>query len=286
MQQWTVKSLLDWTTTYLKEYSIDNPRHEAEYFISELLQTNRTGVYLNFERPVTETELALFKTWLLRRKQHEPIQYILGKAYFMGLVFSVGPGCFIPRFATETLVELITAHIRSRNGMPTTMLEIGGGSGAIAVSCAYYNPSLFITCVERETVPVSYITKNTEANSVADRITIIHEDYRAIEDLSPFDIIVSNPPYIAEQDRGMLLPEVAEHEPEEALFAGNDGLDFYRTFAQERAEMIRDNVYIYFEIGYNQAHAVREIFASYGFMTEIHKDLEGHARVAVIRRNT
>ncbi len=284
MSVWTVKSLLDWTVNYLKKYSIEQPRHEAEYLLSELLGKNRTGVYLNFERPVTEEELTRFKTWLMRRKNKEPLQYILGKTHFMGLEFAVGQGCFIPRFATETLVEHIIEYVKRTQKASLKMYEIGGGSGAIAVSCAYFLPQLRIECIEKNSIARNYIHINSDLHNVTDRIMCHDGDFWDRTALPDCDIIVSNPPYIALRDSETLDEEVKNFEPHDALFAGEDGLDFYRTFALRHASHIGKDTVIFFEIGYNQASDITAIFESYNCNSTVHKDIEGHDRVLVIRR--
>lgn len=284
MSVWTVKSLLDWTVEYFTKYAISSPRHEAEYLLSAMLGTSRTGVYLNFDRPITDQELADFKSWIVRRKNNEPLQYIIGKAFFMGLEFAVGKGCFIPRFATETVVEKVIEYAKKIGSEHVKIYEIGGGSGAIAVSCAYFLRNIHVTVIEKNPVALEYIKTNSMAHNVTEQISIVEGDFWDIEKLPSCDILVSNPPYIAYNDRSMLAKEVDGFEPHDALYAGDDGLDFYRMFAKRHASTIAKGTVIFFEIGYNQADAVGCIFEPYGFSIEVYKDLEHHDRVVCIRR--
>jgi len=278
---WTVKKILNWTKSYLKKYGIKNPRIDAEYFLSEILDTSRMGVYLNFDKPLSSEELDSYRKLIKRRREKEPIQYIIKKASFMGFEFFVKKGCFIPRFSTEKLVEVVLDHIKEINKHKINILEIGGGSGAISISIAELNKKTNFDVYESEKIPVEVMKRNIKDFELEDRIKVIEKDYFKNKIKNSYDFVISNPPYIGREEKKDLDAEVREYEPRKSLYAGNKGLDFYKRFVKSMKLFDEDTLF-FFEIGYNQKEDVKNIFENEGYNTDIYKDLDRKDRIIKI----
>ena len=274
-ETWTVKRLLEWSDRYLKEKGAENPRSDIEIMLSEILGTDRMGVYLNFDKIVTPDELGHYKEYLLQRREGIPVQYIIGKAWFYGRPFSVRPGCFIPRFATEHLVTRVLDTYKDKGG-ETQLLEIGGGSGAVSITLALENERFSIDVVEKETAACEMIQTNIEAYDVSARVTLHKGDFFSLTPSKTYDAVVCNPPYVVPGDP-CLEDRVRDHEPPEALYGGEDGLEFYRRL-RGSLEAWGKGSWIFLEIGYNQAEEIARLFAP--AEVTFQKDLEGFDRVA------
>jgi len=281
VEVWTVKKILNWTKSYLKKYGIENPRIDAEYFLSEILDTSRMGVYLNFDRPLSSEELDSYKELIKRRKDKEPIQYIINKASFMGFEFFVKKGCFIPRFSTEKLVEVVLDHVKEINKSKINILEIGGGSGAISISIAKLNKKTNFDVYESEKIPIEVMKRNIKDFELEDRIKVIENDYFKDKIKCSYDFVISNPPYIGREEKKDLDAEVREYEPEKSLYAGNKGFDFYKRFVKSM-KLFNEDTLFFFEIGYNQKKDVKNIFENEGYNTNIYKDLDKKDRIIKI----
>lgn len=275
---WTVKRLMNWTKKYLKKYEIDNPRIDAEYFLSEILDTSRMGVYLNYDKSLTQEELDKYRAFIKRRRDQEPIQYILNKASFMGYDFFIKKGCFITRFSTEKLVEIVLDEFEDYEGKKLRILEIGGGSGAVSISLAKLNKKFVIDIIEKEKIPQNVIEKNIEKYEVQKRVNLIKGDYFNIDLNYDYDIIISNPPYIGLKEKKDIDIEVKDYEPEESLFAGENGLNFFTEFV-DYIDRYKEDALFFFEIGYNQKNDVENIFKNNGYKIKFYKDLDNVDRV-------
>ncbi|HPE20744.1 MAG TPA: peptide chain release factor N(5)-glutamine methyltransferase [Candidatus Mcinerneyibacteriales bacterium] len=277
-EPWTVKRLLEWSDDYLKEKGAEAPRSDIEIMLSEILGTSRMGVYLNFDKILTPDELKIFKEYLLRRREGVPVQYIIGKAWFYGRPFSVQPGCFIPRFATENLVDIVLKKFAG-NKEATQLLEIGGGSGAVSVTLALENTGFTIDTVEKEEKACDMIRANIASYEVSRQVSLLCSDFFSLTPQKKYDAIVCNPPYIVFGDP-RLDPQVRDYEPSEALYGGEDGLDFYRRL-RGSLEIWGKGSWIFLEIGYNQAEEVARLFAP--AEVTFSRDLEGFDRIAFFR---
>ncbi|HYS42789.1 MAG TPA: peptide chain release factor N(5)-glutamine methyltransferase, partial [Geobacteraceae bacterium] len=208
---WTTLKVLEWTKGYLAEKGVGNARLEAEWMLCEILGLDRVGLYVNFDKPLSAAELAHFRGMVARRARREPLQYILGTQEFMGLDFEVAPGVLIPRHDTETLVE---EAIR-RGGNARKVLDIGVGSGCIAVALARLLPAAAVFGVERSPEALAVAQRNAEKHGVA--VTLREGSLFEPFPGERFDLIVSNPPYIPTADLAGLQPEVRDFEPTGAL---------------------------------------------------------------------
>ena len=273
----TAERLIKWAADLLKAKSIENYRSDAEMLLSEVLGLSRTGIHMNRGRVLSDDEISLFRQYVNKRGEGIPLQYIIKKAYFYGRPFIVEEGCFIPQFCTEVLVEQVIRAAAEKKS-PVNILEVGGGSGAPGITAALEIPGSRVTIIEKEEGPYGILLRNIAFHGMEERVKPIKGDYFDIDDCGAYDMIMSNPPYIAEGD-ALVSPEVLRHIPHAALFAGPDGLDFYRRFAA-KSEGVSKGALLFFEIGYNQAREIGHIFN--GRKATFFKDLEGHRRVVRI----
>jgi release factor glutamine methyltransferase len=279
---WTIINLITWGTSYLSERRCDDARLTIELLLAHVLRLKRIDLYTNFDKPLTEEELAAFKALLKRRLAHEPLQYIIGETEFMGLKFSVDPRVLIPRPETEILVEQTLAEIRDRwQGVDTIhVLDIGTGSGCIAVSLASLNPLVQVTAIDASAGAIDVARINAERNGVSDRVSFACVDILNDATLSSrFHCLVSNPPYISDQEYRLVSDEVRNFEPAAALTDGGDGLTFYRALAERCGPLLEENGSILVEHAYDQSDAVRKIFQEHGWKNiSTIKDYAGHFR--------
>ncbi|MFO7847907.1 MAG: peptide chain release factor N(5)-glutamine methyltransferase [Balneolaceae bacterium] len=230
---WTVLRMLEWTTGFFKEKKIPDPRHSIEWLLADVLNCKRLDLYLQYERPLSSAELNTLRPLIKRRAGHEPLQYITGSANFMGLHIRVEPSVLIPRIETEQLVELLLDQTSHAEDEPLSLLDIGTGSGCIALAVKKFRPAWHCTGTDISDKALSVASANANHNQLD--VQFVHGDLFNPGSLdSPkggWDIIVSNPPYIAPKERAGLEPQVTEYEPGKALFHENP-LDVYRSVIQ------------------------------------------------------
>lgn len=280
MSSWSVLSLLKWTTTYLGEKGVAEPRLNAELLLAGALGVKRLDLYLQFDRPLTPEELATFKPRLLRRARGEPLQYIAGEAEFRDLTLRVDRRVLIPRPETELLVGAVLEWAAAHEGRRA--LDIGTGSGAIALSLATEGEmEVVATDVSAEALELAAENLRTAAPGaqVELREGAVFEPVAG----ERFDVVVSNPPYIGERERPELDTEVVDWEPAGALFSGGDGLDVIRAIVLGAPEHLRPGGLLALEIGAAQAEAVAAIVRARPAFREpiIRKDLAGHDRIVL-----
>jgi release factor glutamine methyltransferase len=272
---WTVLKILAWTREFLAGKGIENARLESEWLLSTALGLDRVGLYVNFDRPLNDAELAAYRAMVVRRARREPLQHILGTQEFMGLEFEVTSAALIPRHDTETLV--VEAVKRGQGaGM---ILDIGVGSGCIAVALAKKLPGATICGVEQSAAALELAERNARKHDVSINLLIgsLFEPFSGVL----FDMIVSNPPYIPTGDIYSLQPEVRDYEPREALAGGMDGLDFYRTIIPLAPDHLNPGGWLLFEVGIGQAERVLDLFTATGRFSGLFtaKDPAGIERV-------
>ncbi|HEY3308173.1 MAG TPA: peptide chain release factor N(5)-glutamine methyltransferase [Desulfuromonadaceae bacterium] len=260
---WTTVKILNWTKDYLASRGIENARLEAEWMLCAATGLDRVGLYLNFEKPLSDIELAAYRAMVARRAKREPLQYILGSQEFYGLEFEVTPDVLIPRHDTETLV----GEALARQPGAQSVLDIGTGSGCIAVALAKELPAAAVTAVDISEAALVVAQRNADKNQV-------NIEFLCGSLLQPvvgrqFDLIVSNPPYIPPSDIERLEPEVRDFEPRNALDGGPDGLDIYRLLIPQALLHLNQAGWLLVEVGIGQAAAVAEIFRSAGYCEPI-----------------
>lgn len=286
---WKLLELLTWTSQYLLERGFENPRLNVEQLLAHTLGCQRIGLYLNADKPLIASELSHFKALLKRRLRHEPLQYILGRAEFMSLPFRITSAVLVPRPETEILVESVLAEVKSRfpDRKHISCLDIGTGSGNVAVALARYSSELNITAIDISADGLALAQENASSNGVANRIRFRLVDFLASDLLTclsdKYQIVVSNPPYIASADIATLPPEVRDFEPRQALDGGVDGLNFYRKIAHDLKHLLQPDGFAAFEIGYQQAPAIQQLFQHHGLGTNrVRQDLAGKDRIILV----
>ncbi len=249
---------------------------ESKWMLCHVLDCSVLDLIIYRQQEITTTAYNELVEMLRRRALREPIQYILGVHEFMGLPFKVGKGVLIPRQDTESLVEYIIQYVAEQ---PAKILDIGTGSGAIAVSLAHYLKYSEVTTVDISEDALEIASENVRLNGTEDRVILLKSDL--FENIEPkqFDVIVSNPPYISEKDLKALEPEVKDHEPELALLGGVDGLDFYRRIIPEAKAYLKPEGLLIFEAGYDQSVKIIELFEQNGYEDiGVFSDLRGIPR--------
>ena len=261
-KMWRVVDLLDWTTRYFEQHGIRNPRVDAEVLLGYLLEKSRLQLYLHFEMPVFQEHLTLYRELIKKRIEHTPVSYLTNRKEFMSLDFYVDERVLIPRPETEQLVETI---LREKTGDSERLLELGTGSGVIATSLAVHQPEWDIIATDISKPALAVAEKNAETHAHTAQIKFLSGDlFDPIKGIDPtgdirFDWIVCNPPYIKKTEWETLSPDVREHEPEIALFAGDDGLTVIRRLIAEAPEYLAPNGKLILEIGDTQGDTVRTL---------------------------
>lgn len=271
--------VLSEATAFLKGRGVSDPRLNSERLLAHLLDLERIELYLQFDRPLSQSERDAYKALLRRRTDREPLQYILGATEFMSLPFRVSPDVLIPRPETEILVERLLEDAKRES--IHSILDIGTGSGCIAISLAVNLPDVRIVALDASKASLGIASRNAELNGVQDRIRLTEDDIRTDPEFeSRFDAVISNPPYVALDEWDGLDPEIRNFEPRMALCDESDGLSFYRVIAQQSKSYLPKGGRIYLEVGDTQSESVRNILIAAGFSAaEIFQDLNQRDRV-------
>lgn len=275
-ETWTVVRLLAWTTEYLSGKGVEDPRLNAELLLAGVLQLKRLDLYLQFDRPLQPSELTEIRSRLLRRARREPLQYIDGEALFRELRLRVDRRVLIPRPETELLVGAVLEWSRGRTQL--RVLDVGTGSGAIALSLAFEGDFERVVASDSSDAALSLARENAEHNSLI-------VEFRQGDAFEPvegerFDVIVSNPPYIAEPERESLEPEVRDWEPSVALFSGPTGFELLEALISGAPRHLRPGGLFAVEVGNSQAERVAGMIRATGSFAEpsIRNDLTGRER--------
>ncbi len=279
---WTIREVLDWTAKDFAGRGIESPRLDAELLVAKALGTDRIGLYLDLDRPLGDTERGAIRPLVARRREREPVAYILGYRDFYGRRFKVTADVLIPRPDTETLVEHALECVPE--DAASRVLDVGTGSGALAVTIAAERPLAMVVATDISEAALKVAADNAEQLGVADRIRFERADL--LSGAEQYDVIVSNPPYIPKSDMESLQVEVREHEPTCALEAGEDGLDVIRALltASERASATGAQMLL--EIGMGQAASVIDFTSSNAAweLFAVYPDLNRIERVVHLRR--
>jgi release factor glutamine methyltransferase len=283
-ERWTISRVLSWMTEDFRRRSIESARLDAELLVAHALAIDRVGIYLDLERPLAPQELEVIRGLVRRRQTHEPIAYILGERAFRRHVFRVTPDVLVPRPDTELLVDVALGVLRGREG--ARLLDLCTGSGCVALSIASEGPpDLDVTGTDLSEAALRIARENESRVAPARGIRWLAGDlFEAIGDADCFDVIVANPPYVAESDFPSLAPDVRDHEPSLALRAGPTGLDCLRRIVSAAPPYLRAGGTLLLEHGVDQGADVARAMTESGFTTVAsHRDLGGIVRVAVGR---
>ncbi len=279
----TVASMIAYGESRLREIAADSARWEAETLLRHAAGWSRVQLYQNLQEFLPQDFTDIYEALLAQRIQRRPLQYIVGSQNFMGLSFHVDERVLIPRPETELLVERVLFFLHGRRN--PTVLDLGTGSGAIAVSVAVFHPDAVVSAVDISEGALDVAHKNAVRHSVQNRIRFVREDMLgSLDTISSgiqFDGVVSNPPYIDDSAMKQLAPEIAEHEPQAALRGGADGLRFYRAIIPRAQKLLKTGGFLALEIGWDQGESVAALIQKTGGFRhiEICKDCAEHDRV-------
>lgn len=284
-QRWTVLSLVEWSTNYLIEHGFDEARLHAELLLAHVLQCTRLQLYMNFDRPLTADELSAYRSLFKRRLTHEPLQYIIGETEFMGLPISINLEVLIPRPETEQLVEHAISIIRAVEKESVDVLDIGTGSGNIAIAIAKLAPKTLVTSLEVSTAALNLAQQNVERNAIKNVSLVKGDVFEEFLPAQVFDVIVSNPPYISLIELDSLEPEVQDFEPRLATTDGADGYRFIRRICDVAFHKLREGGSLLMEIAYNQSDQTIAIAESAGLAeVRVLADFSGNPRILVAEK--
>jgi release factor glutamine methyltransferase len=318
---WTVGRIIDWTTAHLRRHGSDTPRLDAEILLAHARGTSRIQLYVDYGVPLSEKERGTMRDLVRRRAQAEPVAYLVGYREFLGLKFEVSPQVLVPRPETETLVlELLAATRRTGlddgDAIPASLpsnpgahgllpiattpetdpspepwspriLDVGTGSGCIAVAVATHLRHARITAIDLSPVALTLARRNAALHGVENRVRFLEGDlFAPLAANERFDFIVSNPPYVPAGEIAELPPDVRLHEPHLALAAGADGLDVIRRLIADAPGRLVARGGLFIEISPEQATEVSRLFAAAGRFDSIEtrKDAAGTHRVVMGRR--
>lgn len=285
---WTVGSLLTWTTDFFTRKSIDEPRLSAELLLAHALQCSRMALYTQYETIPSEAKITAFRELVKQRAAHVPVAYLIGKAWFFSLEFTVTRDVLIPRPDTETLVEFIIQHVRQRTewtapGTPA-ILDLCTGSGIIPITLATQLATATFTATDISHKALAVARQNAADHKTADRIIFLEGDlYAPLEAVAAptlFHVIASNPPYIPTRDVADLPPAIRDHEPRIALDGGPDGLSFHRRIIADAHKHLHPGGTLILEIQFDQGPALNALLTAAGHFQNIRtiRDAAGHPR--------
>ena len=279
---WRVIDLIEWAESYFEKKSFEKPRTEIEWLLCSLLDCERLELYLRYDEPLSKPQLETLRYWVKRRLKNEPLQYITGACEFYGREFIITPDVLIPRPETERLIDIALTKLNAVKA--PKILDIGTGSGCIAITMAKERPDAKVVGVDNSIRAL----KIAERNSIHLEVT----EYSFIEmnilkstPKGMFDLLISNPPYISKKEIPELMKDVIGFEPESALTDYSDGLTFYKRFSEIAPKIVHNNSLLILEVGLKEhPQKVYDIFFDQGYTSiEIIKDYNGDERVMVVQ---
>lgn len=281
-QIWRVIDILNWGEDYFKSKGFESPKQEIEWLLCDLLNYKRIDLYVQFEQPIHRPQLKQLKEWIKRRIGREPLQYITGKTEFYGHKFNITTDVLIPRPETERVVDVALYSIG--NIKTPKVLEVGSGSGCIAIAMGAERNDALIESVDVSETAITQAEKNADLNELSNIDFKVMDFLKEIPE-GRFDLLVSNPPYIPEKEMSETMPEVHQYEPKIALTDEGDGLTFYRRFAEVGKSLIKPGGWMVLEVGLGEhpSKAV-DIFQSAGYtQLELIPDYNSDERVLKIQ---
>ncbi|MBI4418043.1 MAG: peptide chain release factor N(5)-glutamine methyltransferase [Ignavibacteriales bacterium] len=282
---WTVRELMKVSIDLLQKKGFDEARLNVELLLAHALRCQRIQLYTGFDKPLSKDEMKEFRRLFERRLNREPLQYIIGSAGFMGLQFRVDPRVLIPRAETETLVEQVMILCNAAQGKKLSILEIGTGSGNIAISLAKFVKHASVASIDCSPQAIEVAEINATVHEVTDRV-----EFRVLDAFEPvdqillkrFDLVVSNPPYTSAEEWEHLQLEVRKYEPKTATTDGRDGLEFFRRIIELAPYLLVDGGSVAFEVGFGQSDHVRRMLSQSGFFNiYVVPDLQNIPRVVI-----
>lgn len=278
----TVLEVLQSTTRYFAERGVESPRLNIEHLLAEALGKKRIELYLEFDRQLTEAELAPLRERVRRRAAGEPLQHLIGNWDFWGRRFKTDGRALVPRSETETLAEIVLAAVSAADSKGKVLADIGTGTGVLAITFALERPELRVLAFELSEDALSLAAENVATYAVADRVSLIHSDLLAAARY-PIDFLVANLPYIPTGTLTQLSPEV-RHDPALALDGGADGLKVVNRLLVEAPSMLQPGASIFLEVGHDQADTVAALCTEQKYRDiSIKNDYQGVRRFVCAR---
>lgn len=279
---WRVIDLIEWAESYFEKKSFEKPRTEIEWLLCSLLDCERLDLYLRYDEPLSKPQLETLRDWVKRRLKKEPLQYITGACEFYGREFIITPDVLIPRPETERLIDIALTKLNAVKS--PKILDIGTGSGCIAITMAKERPDAKVVGVDNSIRAL----KIAERNSTHLKVTgysFIEMNILKSTPKGMFDLLISNPPYISKKEIPELMKDVIGFEPESALTDYSDGLTFYKRFSEIAPKIVHNNSLLILEVGLKEhPQKVYDIFFDQGYTSiELIKDYNGDDRVMVVQ---
>jgi release factor glutamine methyltransferase len=287
-EPWTYKRLLSWTTDFLRERGSDSPQLDGQVLLAHAAGCDRLQLFTSFDTVASESTRTTFRQLVKRRADGVPVAYLVGSKEFYSLAFRVTPDVLVPRPETEHLVVALLDQIKELGSdTAVTIADIGTGSGCIAITAAKHAPQCRLFAVDQSESALAIAKQNAESHAVADRIDFLHGDLLApLPQDTVLDFIVSNPPYVSEQEFAELEPTVRDHEPRAALVSGPAGTEIIQRLLAQAVKQLRSGGWLFIEISpmiEAQVSALINATAEFTQHSTI-KDLAGHARVVQVQR--
>lgn len=279
MSALSLKAAVKFGENSLAALGFDTPRLDAELILSWALGIDRIAIILLPEKELTSDEHVRYTQAIARRAQHEPVAYITGKKEFWSMSFFVTHDTLIPRPDSETLIDIAARKLTF--DQPKLILDLGTGSGCLLLAALQEFPHAHGLGIDQSTAAIAVAKRNAEHLDMADRAQFQTGNWTSGLD-AKFDLILCNPPYIAETERATLPPDVVDYEPTDALFAGVDGLDAYQRIIPDMARLLSKTGIALLEIGHKQQGSVRKIAGHAGFIVTAYKDMAHRDRVLLL----
>ena len=278
-QPWTVRRVLGWTSQHFEKLGLDSPRLTAELLLAHVLRTSRVRLYTDLDRPLEAAELAAYRALIARRAAGEPTQYLTGVREFYGRPFAVDPRVLIPRPETELLVEAVLQELPARE---CRILDLCTGTGCVGITLALERPGATVVATDSSVAAAEVARANAANLGAAGRVDVrVGDLFGPVEQEPPFDVVVSNPPYVPSGEIPTLSAEV-RREPAAALDGGEDGLDVVRRIVTGASRWLLPGGLLALEIGDRQGPAVRSLLEAAGYgSVRIERDLARHDRLAL-----
>lgn len=289
MDTWTIQKLLNWVTEYLTNKGVDSPRLSAELLLCHVLGLKRIELYTQFQKSVAQQQLDQLRDIVRRAGLHEPVAYLTGRAEFYSVELDITSDCLIPRPETELLVQRAIEFLRTRDGVQF-VCDLCTGCGCIAVAVAKNFPEARVIATDISAGALEAAARNVTKHGLTERIELLQGDlFEPLVkqlDVTRFDLIVCNPPYVSSSEYETLAANIKDYEPKSALLAGPDGLDIYRRLIEKVDAFLKPGAALMLEIGYAQGPAVRELLEQTGAFAEItvERDPNDNDRVVIARR--
>ena len=289
----SIAHALEWAVNRLRQQGIESPRLDAEVLLAHSISSDRVSIYRDASAALDKDCQAQFRNYIARRAGREPVAYITGIKEFRSLAFRISSDVLIPRPETETIIDvMIQLHYKlMKKKTPLRILEVGTGSGIIAVSLAKELDDIWISATDIASGIVEIARANAQLNRLDHKICFLVGDLLkpliSRDEANQFDCILSNPPYLSDEEWNNAPPEIKTYEPERALRSGADGLSFYRDIVPEAGRLLRKNGYLLLEIGQGQAAPVSHLIGETGIFGPVSKaaDLSGIARVIMAQKH-